>query len=117
MFLSEVSRYHYISKNCDQDIKRQMRKFYDNVNMLLRRFSKRSTPVKCYLFQIYCSNLYCASLSYNFTVTAMKKLDTAYNNIILLTNIIVLVKWVYVYTLCLLASCREKNIYIAFVLG
>ena len=55
-------------KNCDLDIKRQMRKFYANVNMLLRRFSKCSSPVKCYLFKTYCSNLYCAPLWYNSTV-------------------------------------------------
>ena len=36
-------------KNCDLDIKRQMRKLYANVNMLLGRFSKCSTHVKCYL--------------------------------------------------------------------
>ena len=62
-------------KNCDLDIKRQMRKFYANVNMLLRRFSKCSTPVKCHLFKTYCSNLYCAPLWYNSTVTAMKKIE------------------------------------------
>ena len=55
-------------KNCDLDIKRQMRKFYANANMLLRRFSKCSTPVKCYLFKSYCSNLYCASLWYNYYI-------------------------------------------------
>ena len=37
-------------KNCDVDIKRQMRKFYANVNKLLRRFSKCSTPVKCFFY-------------------------------------------------------------------
>ena len=52
-------------KNCDTDIKRQMRKLYANVNMLLRRFSKCSIPVKCYLVKTYCSNLYCAPLWYN----------------------------------------------------
>ena len=67
-------------KNCDMAIKRQMRKFYANVNMLLKRFSKCSTHVKCYLFKTYCSNLYCASLWYNSTVTAMNKLKIAYNN-------------------------------------
>ena len=37
-------------KNCDLDIKRQMRKFMlILINMLLRRFSKCSTLVKCYL--------------------------------------------------------------------
>ena len=33
-----------------------------------------ATPVKCYLFKIYCSNLYYATLWYNFTVTSMKKI-------------------------------------------
>ena len=44
-------------KNCDQDIHRQMRKFYSNANILLRRFSKCYIDVKCYLFKMYCSNL------------------------------------------------------------
>ena len=61
-------------KNCDRDLKRQMKKFNANANMLLRRFSKCSIPVKCYLFKTYCSNLYCAPLWYNFTLTAMKKI-------------------------------------------
>ena len=47
---------------CDRDLKRQMKKCYANANMLLRRFSKCSIPVKCYLFQTYCLNLYCALL-------------------------------------------------------
>ena len=67
-------------KNCHLDIKRPMGKFYASVNMLLRRFSKCSSPVKCYLFKTYCSNLYCAPLWYNSTVTAMKKMKIAYNN-------------------------------------
>ena len=46
-------------KNCDQDIHRQMRKFYFNANILLIMFSKYSIDVKCYLFKMYCSNLYC----------------------------------------------------------
>ena len=41
--------------------------------MLLRRFRKCSIPVKCYLFKTYCSNVYCAQLWYNFTLTTIKK--------------------------------------------
>ena len=72
LLIPNVSECKYLGtitcqKNCDLDIKRQMRKFYENVNMLLRRFSKCSTPVKCYLFKTYCSNLYCAPLWYNST--------------------------------------------------
>ena len=67
-------------KNCDRDFKRQMKRFYANAYMLLRRFNKCSIPVKCYSFKTYCSNLYCALLWYNFTLTAMKKIKIAYNN-------------------------------------
>ena len=85
LLIPNVSECKYLGtiicqKNCDLNIKRQMRNFYANLNMLLRRFSKCSTPVKCYLFKTYCSNLYCASLRYNSTVTAMKKLKIVYNN-------------------------------------
>ena len=84
LLIPNVSECKYLStiicqKNCDLDIKRQMRKFYANVNMLLRRISKCSKPVKCYLIKIYCSNLYCAPFWYNSTVTAMKKVKIAYN--------------------------------------
>ena len=37
-------------KNCDIDIKRQMRKFYARINILSRKFSKCSPDVKCTLF-------------------------------------------------------------------
>ena len=87
--------------------------------MLLRRFSKCSTPVKCYLFKTYCYNLFCASLWYKSTLTAIKKLPitTALDDYFAYLNITVLAKCVYkyVWTLCLLASCSE-NIYTAFVL-
>ena len=42
-------------KNSDLDLKRQMRKMYANANVLLRKFSKCSINVKCYLFKTYCS--------------------------------------------------------------
>ena len=49
-------------KNCDIGIKRPMRKFYANFNILSRKFSKCSPDVKC-------------------TVTAMKRLRIAYNSL------------------------------------
>ena len=58
-----------------------MRKFYANVNMLFKRFSKCLTPVKCYLCETYCSNLYCAPLWYNSTVTALKIRTASSNSI------------------------------------
>ena len=72
---------------------RQMRKIYVNVNMLLRQFSKCSTPEKCYLFNKYCSNVYCAKswIYSNYYETI------AYNNSIrrlfACINIIMLVKY------------------------
>ena len=44
-------------KNCDIDIKRQMRKFYANLNILPSKFSKCSPDVKCTLFKAFCSNM------------------------------------------------------------
>ena len=67
-------------KNCDIDMKRQMRKFYANINILSRKFSKCSPDVKCTLFKSFCSNIYCSTMWYNCTVTAMKRLRIAYNN-------------------------------------
>ena len=46
-------------------LKRQMRKFYANANMLIRTFSKCSVNVKCYLFKTYCSTMYCSDLWFN----------------------------------------------------
>ena len=39
------------------------------------------TPdVKCYLFKTFCSNMYCSTLWFDSTKTAMSKLRIAYNN-------------------------------------
>ena len=68
------------TKNSDLDLKRQMTKIYANTNPLLRKFSKCSVDVKCYLFKAYCSNLYCAPMWFGCTKTALKKLKVVYNN-------------------------------------
>ena len=68
------------TKNCDIDLKRQMRKFYANINILSRTFAKCSPDVKCTLLIYFCSNMYCSTMWYNGTVTAMRKLRIAYNN-------------------------------------
>ena len=67
-------------KNCDADLKRQMRKYYANANMLLRKFSYCSPDVKCCMFKSYCSTMYCSSMWFDSTVTDMRKLKIAYNN-------------------------------------
>ena len=68
-----VEQYRYlgttisIKKNSDLDLKHQMRKMYTNANLLLRKFSKCSINVKCYLSKTYCSNLYCAPMWFDCT--------------------------------------------------
>ena len=66
--------------NCDGDLKRQMRKYYANANMLLRKFSHCSPDVKCCMFKSYCATMYCSSMWFDSTGTSMKKLKIAYNN-------------------------------------
>ena len=53
--------------NCDADLKRQMRKFYTNANMLIRKFFKCSVDVKCYLYKTYCSTMYCSAMWFDTT--------------------------------------------------
>ena len=67
-------------KNCDLDLKRQKRRFYETINILLRKFVKCSPDVKCYLFETYRCNLYCAPFWYDSTKTAVQNLKTACNN-------------------------------------
>ena len=66
--------------NSDNDMKRQMRKFYANANMLIRKFSKCSVNINWYIFETYCSTMYCSALWFNSTKTALTKLKIAYNN-------------------------------------
>ena len=66
-------------KDSDLELKRQMRKMYANANIFLRKFSKCSINVQCYLFKTYYSNLYCAPMWFDCTKTALKKLIVAYN--------------------------------------
>ena len=44
-------------KNSDLDLKRQMKKMYANANVILRKFSKCSINVKCYLFKTLCNHV------------------------------------------------------------
>ena len=64
--------------NCDADLKRQMRKFYTNANMLIRKFFKCSVDVKCYLFKTYYSTMYCSAMWFDTTKSAMKKLKVVH---------------------------------------
>ena len=57
------------TKSSELDLRRQMRKTYANTNLLLRKFSKCSVDVKCYLFKRYCCNLYCLPMWFDCTKT------------------------------------------------
>ena len=61
-------------KNCDIDLKRQMRTVYANINILSRKFAKCSPDVKCTLYKYFSSNMYCSTMWYNGTLTTMRKL-------------------------------------------
>lgn len=64
----------------DLDVKRQIRKLYAYVNILLRKFNKCSYQTKITLFKSYCVNLYCCQLWYNCSKTILGKIRVAYNN-------------------------------------
>ena len=51
-FKNIIVKWHYCEFNCDVDLKRQMRKYYMNANLLLRKFSY---DVNCMLFKTCCS--------------------------------------------------------------
>ena len=87
--ISAVDKCKYLSiivseSNFDNDLKRQMRKYYANVNIILRKFSYCSPDVKCCILKSYCATMYCPSMWFDSTVTAMKKLKVAYKNGLLL---------------------------------
>ena len=76
----QISRCYISDHNCDADLKRQMRKFNNNANMLIRKFFMCSVDVKCSLFKTYCFTIYCSAMWFDTTKSAMKKLKMAYNN-------------------------------------
>ena len=78
--------------NSDNELKRQMRKFYANVNMLIRKFSKCSVNVRCYLFKTYCSTMYCSALWSTKTALTKLRIIIAYVDYLVYQNITVQVK-------------------------
>ena len=73
MLIPKVTQCKYLGviisdHNCDLDLKRQMRKFYTNANMLIRKFFKCTVDVKCYLFKrivLPCIVLQCGLIALN----------------------------------------------------
>ena len=62
------------------DVCRQTSKFYSQANILLRNFRYCSDDVKCMLFRLFCTNMYCSPLWLNSTSSSIKKLKTSYND-------------------------------------
>ena len=61
------------------DVCRQTSKFYAQANTLLRNFRYCSDVVKCMLFRLFCTNIYCSPLWFNSTSSNIKNLKTSYN--------------------------------------
>ena len=79
--------------------------------MIMRKFSRCSPDVKCFLFKSYCSNLYCSILWYDCSKTVLKTLRITYNNSLrnkAYQSIIVLMKCLSVLTFLLLVSFLES---------
>ena len=75
---------YFITDNLSDklDIERQRRKLYAHGNSLIRKFYMCTLETKLMLFNTYCSSMYCVQLWTDYTNTAIKKLHTAYHNIL-----------------------------------
>ena len=62
------------------DVKIQTRNFYSQANLLIRNFRYFTDNVKCYLFQSYCTSMYCCQLWFNSSKGSIEKLRTSYNS-------------------------------------
>jgi len=66
----------------DADIQREINNMFVRTNILIRKFSKCSVPVKSVLFKAYCICLYDASLWKHYHRGALNKLRSCYNRCI-----------------------------------
>ena len=75
---------HFITDNLSDklDIERQRRKLYAQGNSLIRKFYMCTLETKLMLFNTYCSSMYCVQLWTDYTATSIKKLHTAYHNVL-----------------------------------
>ena len=65
----------------DTNTQQQCRNVYSKGNMLIKNFKTCANEVKCHLFKMFCSNIYCSTLWYRFTDESMRGLKVAYNRI------------------------------------
>jgi len=66
----------------DNDIQREVRNLFVRTNILARRFSRCSMPVKVMLFRAYCISLYDAALWKTYKKGSLHKLSSCYNKCI-----------------------------------
>ena len=73
---------HIISNDLtdDKDIYRQRRKLYAQANMLSRKFSMCTVPVKVSLFRSFCTPLYTGHLWCRYRQESIRRLTVAYND-------------------------------------
>ena len=73
---------HILTDNLhdDRGISRQRYKPYAQANMLLRRFSMCSGPVKCALFKAFCTPMNTAYLWCTYKKCSMQRLKVACND-------------------------------------
>ena len=73
---------HYLTNDLsdDRDIYKQRRMLYAQANVLVRKFSMCSAPVKATLFKTFCTPMYTAHLWRRFKKSSMQKLNVAYND-------------------------------------
>ena len=60
-------------------IVKEMKNLHARDKMLIRNFTHRTDDVKITLFTMFCSNIYCCPLWYNFRSCFLKKIHIAYN--------------------------------------
>lgn len=86
--LQYVSQFKYLGHiinndfSDDDDIKREIHNLFMRSNILTRRHSKCSVPVKLMLFKAYCLCLYDAAIWIHYSVTVYNKLRSCYNKCI-----------------------------------
>ena len=64
------------------DVSRQTQTFYAQVNTLLHNFRYCTNEVKCSLFKLICTNMYCCPLWFNSTSSSVKKLKCSYKSVL-----------------------------------
>ena len=64
------------------DVCCQTSKFYAQANTLLHNFRYCSDELKCMLFRLFCTNMYCPQLWFKSKSFSIKELKTSYNGVL-----------------------------------